>query len=275
MEHNGIQGQVYNTNRLGGFYMYHFYPDRLPFSDGRWEVYGNAFFEERRRALADYAAWREWVAGYGVRVALLHHTSGESRMLVPALYNDPDWSLVYYDFAASLFVKTDAVGRSTPITFSASSRILDADVRPDSRFILSAFYRNLGLDRLLLDNLERVLPTGHNARNVLLEMAGIHLRRSEFAEAEQRFHQVLEIDDHQTDALRDLAFITYNGGRYDEALAYSSRAVESNPGSVDLRFNHALILVAMGREADAREQLNTLLKIDPGYTKARQLLERM
>ncbi len=31
----------------------------------------------------------------------------------------------------------------------------------------------------------------------------------------------------------------------------------------------------MGREADAREQLNAILKTDPDYTKARQLLERM
>jgi hypothetical protein len=275
VEESGIRGQVYNTNRLGGFYMYHFYPDRLPFSDGRWEVYGNAFFEERRRALRHYPAWKDWVAGYGVEVALLHHTAGESAMLVPALYNDPEWSLVYYDFAASLFVKTNAVERSTPIVFSESSKALEGRVRPDSRLMLSAFYRNLGLDGLLIDNLERVLASGGENRNVLLELAGIHMRRQEFEEAERRYLQLLEIEPRRTDALRDLAFIHYTGGRYEQALAFSTRAVEANPGNVDLRFNRVLILLAMGREAEAREQLNAILETDPGYTKARQLLERL
>ena len=44
-----IKGQVYNTNRLGGFYLYHLYPDRIPFMDGRWETMVQLFLLPKTR----------------------------------------------------------------------------------------------------------------------------------------------------------------------------------------------------------------------------------
>jgi len=273
-EHN-IQGQVYNTNRLGGFYLYHLYPDRVPFLDGRWEIYGEPFFMAKQTALSSYPAWQQWVAKYDVRSALLHHTSSESRLLAPALYQDPNWSLVYYDFAASYFVKNSALGSAQPIVFSSISGIPNEDVRPDSRFMLNAFYRNMGLKPLLLANLKQLLTTGLHKKNVLFEMAKINLDLNRLEQASTYYLQLLDLDVLHTEALSDLSFIYYQKQQFAQALIYSKKAVDSAPNNLDVRFNHCLVLAALNRKQDAINELNAILAIKPDYAKAKYLQQQL
>jgi len=272
--HN-IQGQVYNTNRLGGFYLYHLYPDRIPFIDGRWEIYGAPFFLAKQAALQSFPAWQQWVAKYNVQSVLLHHTASESAMLAPALYQDPNWSLVYYDFAASYFVKNEALGTAQPIIFSSLSTLPVDKVRPDSRFILNAFYRNMGLKSLLLANLEQLLPTGLNRQKILFEIAKINLELNHLTLAEHYYLQLLESDNSHTETLSDLSFIYYQKQAFQQSLAYSERALKSASNNLDIRFNHSLVLVALNRKQDAINELNAILLINPNYTKASYLKQQL
>ncbi len=273
-QHN-IQGQVYNTNRLGGFYLYHLYPERIPFIDGRWEIYGAPFFSAKQAALQSFPAWQQWVEKYRVRTALLHHTSPESRMLAPALYQHPDWSLVYYDFAAAYFVKNSALGSAKPIVFTLNSSLPLKEVRPDSRFMLSAFYRNMGLKSLLVANLEQLLPTGLHRQAILLEMAQNSLELNQFEQAIKYYLQLLEADESHTDALSDLSFIYYQKQQFSTSLAYSEKAVNSAPTDLDVRFNHCLVLAALNRKQDAIDNLNKILVINPDYAKAKYLKQQI
>jgi hypothetical protein len=275
IKQHDIKGQVYNTNRLGGFYLYHFFPDRLPLLDGRWEVYGDRFFEEKEQALQDYPSWKKWTAQYGVTNVLLHHTSHESPMLVPALYRDPDWSLVYYDFAASFFVRNDHLGSAQPITFSRHSQVLPDEPRPDSRYMLSSFYRNLGLKHLLAENLKKSLTFGYHRANTLTELAKVSMELGRYTEAEQHYRELLQLDDRQIDALSDLAFLNYQRRDYGQALHYSQRAVNVAPGNIDVLFNHALVLAANGERGAAISQLKAILQTQPNYQKAHQLLRQI
>ncbi|VAX10342.1 hypothetical protein MNBD_GAMMA26-1506 [hydrothermal vent metagenome] len=268
-----IQGQVYNTNRLGGFYLYQLYPDRIPFIDGRWEIYGDRFFQLKSQALQNYTKWQRWSAENNISSALLHHTSDESGMLAPALYQDPDWSLVYYDFAASFFVKNDFRGSAQPIIFSATSQIPVGDVRPDSRFMLSVFYRNMGLKQLLLINLEQLLPFGYHEQAILLEMGQISIDLARYNEAIKYYRLLLKSDNRHIAALADLSFIFYQRRQYQEALAYSERLMSADSSNIDSQFNHALVLMALGRKQDAITLLNKILIAQPGYQKAKLLLK--
>jgi len=270
-----IQGQVYNTNRLGGFYLYHLYPDRIPFMDGRWEIYGAPFFLAKRAALQNFPAWQRWAAKYEIQSALLHHTSPESVMLAPALYKSPEWSLVYYDFAAAYFVKNSALGSAQPILFSSASSLPVGDVRPDSRFMLSTFYRNMGLKPLLLANLEMLLPTGLHRQEILFEMAKVNLDLNRLEQAEQYYLQLLELDGLHTETLSDLSFIYYQKQHLMKSLAYSERAVNSAPDNLDVRFNHSLVLVALNRKQDAMDELNKILAAKPDYAKAKYLQQQI
>ncbi len=270
---HGIQGQVYNSNRLGGFYLYHFYPERLPFIDGRWEVYGEEFFARRKAALSGYASWKRWAMERDIGSVLMLHTDVESRLLIPALYRDPDWSLVYYDFAAALFVRNDLLGSARPIVFTEATPLLEGEVRLDSRVILSAFYHNLGLKRLLLANLERISAMGSNRFD--MERARLYLEAGHVAEAESLLLKVLDREPRQTSAMSDLALIHYQKGHYDRALAYTAQAISTAPNETDLAFNHALVLVALKREMEAADTLRRILASRPDYGKARELLGRI
>ncbi|MCF6354170.1 MAG: hypothetical protein L3J26_03555 [Candidatus Polarisedimenticolaceae bacterium] len=274
-QHN-IQGQVYNTNRLGGFYLYHLYPERIPFMDGRWEIYGAPFFMAKQAALQSFPAWQRWVEKYKVQSALLHHSSPESRLLAPALYQHPDWSLVYYDFAASYFVKNSARGSAAPIIFNSDSALpAGENVRPDSRFILNAFYRNMGLKSQLLANLEQLLPTGLHQQKILFEMAKSSLELNRTEQAITYYLQLLEDDGSHTEALSDLSFIYYQKQQFSTSLKYSKQAVSSAPGNLDVRFNHSLVLVALDRKQDAVAELNKILAINPNYAKAKYLQQQI
>ena len=275
IKRHNIQGQVYNTNRLGGFYLYHLYPDRIPFLDGRWEIYGAPFFMAKQEALTSFPRWKRWAAKYDIHSALLHHTSPESVMLAPALYQDPDWSLVYYDYAASYFVKNDALGSAQPIIFSSASVIPADDVRPDSRLILNAFYRNMGLKALLLANLEKLLPAGLHTQNIIFELAKINLDLNHLEQAANYYLQLLESDVLHTEALSDLSFIYYQKQQFVKSLAYSERAVSSAPNNLDVQFNHSLVLVALNRKQDAIDVINAILTAKPDYAKARYLQQQL
>ncbi len=271
-----IQGQVYNTNRLGGFYLYHLYPERIPFIDGRWEVYGESFFIARQAALQSFPAWQRWIKKYQIQSALLHHTAPESRLLAPALYRHPDWSLVYYDFAAAYFVRNSVRGSAEPIVFNARSSLPPGDdVRPDSRFILNAFYRNMGLNSLLLANLEQLLPTGLHRQEVLFELAKKSLESNRPEQAADYYRQLLEYDGSHTEALSDLSFIYYQKAQFSTSLRYSSQAVRSAPDDPDVRFNHSLVLAALNRRQEAIDELDRILARHPGYTKAAYLKRQL
>lgn len=273
-KHN-IQGQVYNTNRLGGFYLYHLYPERIPFIDGRWEIYGAPFFSAKQAALQSFPAWQQWAEKQNIQTALLHHTSPESKMLAPALYQHPDWSLVYYDFAAAYFVKNSALDSAKPIIFTPDSSLPLKDVRPDSRFILSSFYRNMGLKALLLANLEQLLPTGLHRQAILLEMAKNSLELNRLEQAAKYYLQLLETDGSHTDAFSDLSFIYYQKQQLSTSLVYAEKAVNSAPDNLDVRFNLGLVLVALNRKQDAINELNKILAINPNYAKAQYLQQQI
>ena len=273
-QHN-IQGQVYNTNRLGGFYLYHLYPDRIPFMDGRWEIYGAPFFIGKQKALQSFPAWKQWIAKYNIRSALLYHSSDEAVTLAPSLYQDPDWSLVYYDFAASYFVKNDALGSARPLDLSDASILPAEDVRPDSRFILNAFYRNMGLKQLLLANLEQLIPYKQHKWETLLEMAQINLQLNNLEKAEQYYLQLLELDDSSSEVLSELSFISYQKQQFLKSLAYSEKAVSSSPDDLQIKFNHSLVLVALNRQQDALDVINKILAIKPDDLKAQNLKKRL
>jgi predicted Zn-dependent protease len=61
-------------------------------------------------------------------------------------------------------------------------------------------------------------------------------------------------------------------GRLDEAIPLARRAVEVEPHSAANRFNLALMYLNSNQPASAREQLEAVLRLDPNYAGAHDLL---
>jgi hypothetical protein len=93
----GFKGPVLNSNVLGGFYLYHGFPDRLPLTDGRWEVYDPDHLIQILRDSRSPGRWRGLVLRYGLTGVLLGHGSPEADAILPEVSIDRSWVPVYLD----------------------------------------------------------------------------------------------------------------------------------------------------------------------------------
>jgi len=232
----GFQGRVLNSNTLGGFVLFHGYPERLPLTDGRWEVYE---VDRLQRALAQSRGpgWRRLVAEHGLRSILLAHTSPEARALLPELAVAPDWRLVYYDRAASFWLP-DSTPSPPPAVDPDDLARLPPLARPEDGLILEAFLSGVGAREARRANLERTLALGVR-RSLLLERLGaLQLESRRFREAEATYRTLLEIDPASTAALNELAFLAWRRGEVERARELLERALAVEPDNRKLVENY-------------------------------------
>jgi hypothetical protein len=232
----GFQGQVLNSNTLGGFYLYHGYPARLPLTDGRWEIYSPedlAFIFSGSRGAA---GWQQVVARYDIDGVLLAHTSPEARAMIPELAQDPDWRPVYLDKAASFWLSAGAytaipaIDRSQPSVLPAAERLEDA-------LLLNAFLDAAGATVLQLANLERALRIGGREAFLLEQLGRLQLESQRLETAEYTFRQLLELEPHNRTALNELAYLAFARGDLDSAASLLRQALERQPGDEELQEN--------------------------------------
>ena len=102
----GLPAPLYNDLTAGGYLTW---GEAVPggvFIDGRLEVYDTAFFSEYLAALSNPAAWRKQADALGIQTVVLFHRWANRQSLIHALMPDPEWSLVYHDEVAAVFVRT-------------------------------------------------------------------------------------------------------------------------------------------------------------------------
>lgn len=231
----GYEGQVLNSNTLGGFYAYHGYPDRIPLTDGRWEVFEP---DEIQRVLADSrhpSRWRRLVREYDISGILLAHTSPEARAMLPSLRAASDWRLVYLDRAASFWVPDD--GSRLPPTIQLGRHSLPGAPRFDDGMILDAFLAGVGARELRVTNLERTLAFGRRRKPILERLGRLQIELGRFEEAEATFRALIEEDRQNAAARNELAFLAYRRGDLRRARDLLREAVELEPQSSDFRQN--------------------------------------
>jgi hypothetical protein len=244
LERIGFKGQVYNSNILGGFYLYHSYPQRLPLTDGRWEIYDTKTLEAILSVPRNPAAWNKMVAAYDIRGLLLQHTSPEAKILLPALRKQDAWRLVYYDHAASFWMRSD-----TPQLPPAIS-LTDSTLPPnpssfDDCIILNQFLSLMGAEELALQNLQRALEFNWDTEALLARIGQDQLRLQHFDQAESTFKRLNHDYPRNLDALNELGFLAYRRGDLAAAEARLRRALEIAPNNPDIRNNHLKIKTAL------------------------------
>lgn len=232
----GFEGRVLNSNTLGGFYLYHGYPQRLPLTDGRWEVYDPEILERvLTLSRSRHGGWRTLVAEYEIGGILLAHTSPEARALLPELRRAADWRLVYLDRAASFWLPERPGAPPTVNPDDPAS--LPSPERPDDGWILNAFLGRTGAREAQRINLERTLAFGWRRASLLEQLGPLQLATGRVAAAQITFEALLQLEPDNTDALNELAFLAYRRGDLDRAFTLLERAVELAPEDHRLREN--------------------------------------
>jgi hypothetical protein len=101
-----LPGKLYNDLAAGGYLAWDDPIGDGVFVDGRLEVYGTRLFSGYVRAMYDPVLWEAEARRYGIATAIVFHRWESRRLLVERLVRSGEWSLVYADEVAAVFVKT-------------------------------------------------------------------------------------------------------------------------------------------------------------------------
>jgi tetratricopeptide (TPR) repeat protein len=234
----GFRGQIYNSNSLGGFFLYQNYPQRLPLVDGRWEVYDPSVLDRINSAPANPLLWSWVVARYDIRGVLLQHASPEAQNLLPMIGRNRQWRLVYLDHAASFWMRSDcddlpaAIDLTTPASLPPPSATIHATLT------LGRFLQNVKAGTLSIINLRRALGFGKKTEFLLEQLGGELLGTGQTVEAEATFLRLNRQYPNNTTALNELSFMAASRGDMARAAALLQKALELDPKNPWYRANY-------------------------------------
>uniref|UniRef100_A0A831U345 TPR domain protein n=1 Tax=Geobacter metallireducens TaxID=28232 RepID=A0A831U345_GEOME len=241
----GFAGPVLNSQSLGGFYEYHGYPRRIPFFDGRFEAYDPALLDAAYEAMfgakENPDRWQQFVRRYGFRGLLLENGPDESSGLLALLAASPDWRLVYLDYAASFWLRTDQPNLPPAVSAAQISELAER----------ASSYANIENMFLFLDGIGfspelrlRLMERGvrHRANQfTLINLGKLQLQSGQVDQAERNFRQALEQSPDSRTTLITLAQIAMIRGDRLSAERYLLKGLEYYPGDAILLENLTVV----------------------------------
>ncbi len=246
-----FRGNVLNSNTIGGFYLYHGFPERRPLIDGSWVTVEPELLEWIHKLTNDPLAWRLVVERFDIEGILLAHTSSEAAAILPSIAGDTGWRLVYYDAAASFWLP-EAYPNLPPAIDLGDPETLPPLVRVEDGLILSAFLhrvseQRVGAKRLLGTVLQETLEFGWKPEPLLEQLAPLQLELEQFAAAEESYLRLLSFDEENASVLNELAFLAYQRGDVQGATTLMKRALELEPDNVSYRNNYERLGIETNR----------------------------
>ena len=110
-----IQGPVFNNYDIGGYLIFHLYPQEKVFTDNRPEAYSVSFFEDIYiSAQQNDSVWQEQMEKHNFNSIFFMHrdyTPWAQKFLIERV-KDPDWAPVYYDSFTIIFLKRNDLNQS-------------------------------------------------------------------------------------------------------------------------------------------------------------------
>ncbi len=214
----GLQPKLYNDLTSGGYLTWDAPVPGGVFIDGRLEVYDTEFFTRYISAFTDARVLQEQLDNYGVNTILLFYRWRNRHPMIRFLALDPEWTLVYHDEVAVIFVRTsgneEILARARKIYPRWQKRIKTALLAPTSRW-------------------QR--PVGRVT--ALENYAGLLLLLGERESAVKFYEQLLKFElPRGTESMARIQVGLYlaERGMWDKALQYLERAAELDPSDMRL-----------------------------------------
>ena len=114
-EDNNIKGPIFNNYDIGGYLIYHFYPQEKVFTDNRPEAYSVSFFEDIYiPAQQDNFVWQEQMEKYNFNAIFFSHrdyTPWGQNFLIERV-KDSKWAVVFMDNYSIIFLKRNILNKS-------------------------------------------------------------------------------------------------------------------------------------------------------------------
>lgn len=265
-----VRGRPFNEFSLGGYMLWRFWPERLPFFD----IHPESHSREMRASY--YAGAYEGPAGwaaidrrYRFDWLLLPARQPSAVPLLNLLDADSTWALVFADDAAVVFVRRSGINASLASRDGyaalpagpAALRPLGARTESDS-----------SLREALRLDLERAVsgsPWNGNAHSLL---AGLEMQEGKLAEAEAHLRAVAQVAPDTPHLNERLGMIRLGQGHPKEALAEFERARGLAPRDAVLAHRIGQAHQALGDRDAARAAYRRSLGLDPNFAPSRDSL---
>lgn len=172
---------------------------------------------------------------------------------------------------AKAFVRLGKLDRAELMFRESLERRANPEVEGEFGILL------LGVNRLdeAKPLLERALTACPGSARVLGAMGLVHLTENRFQEAFEAFHKALSTDFEHISLLPHLIASARNAGRLEAAEDVLKAYAEFYPGNFSLACARGELLIELGRGAEAREVLETVLLFAPGLPEALALIDRL
>lgn len=242
LKDNHIKGNFYNDFNSGAYLLGRLSPDVKVFIDGRTEMYGEEFFNRYTRIQSgDKRVFDEAVEKYDLTAAFVNSTKVHvPPKLFKALYDDPHWKLVYFDYDAAIFLRDINFNRDWIRRYEIN---LSQWVAPQA-------------DLLAIGPMT-ITPYQHIHRAYALYYAG--LKDKALSEVEE----ALKISPNYDEAYYLKGRILYDNDDFLGALEYFRKAKVLKPSDIETRFGLARAFYRLGDWVHAQEQADKILSVNP------------
>ncbi|MEW6379509.1 MAG: tetratricopeptide repeat protein [bacterium] len=122
---------------------------------------------------------------------------------------------------------------------------------------------------------KEILRIDPNSASAHLHLGSARFQQGDIQSAISEWKKVLEAEPGNFEALSNLGSACIQKGMPEEAKRYWQKAVEIRPESADLHFNLAIIFLQQGMMARGESELLKVLKINPRYPRANELLQQV
>ena len=115
LKENKISGPIFNNYDVGGFLIYHLYPEQKVFTDNRPEAYSSDFFDKVYKPMqTDPIVWREADKKYNFNTIFFSHRdyTGWGQAFLISRINDPAWVPVFVDQYVIILLKRNTANNS-------------------------------------------------------------------------------------------------------------------------------------------------------------------
>lgn len=263
---NSVPDHIFSTMEYGGYFIWTWYPEHQVYIDGRLDVYGSDLFETYGKVFWSAPILDSVIDRYDLNCFVLpqppSNTPATQNYIGRTLALRPDWSLVYFDDLALIYLRNVPRNRELIDRFAyhaiVSSLLGLPDENPDPAQNLKEARRAVAA------NPES--PLTQTMLGVSLSQAG------EVDSAQRAFGQALRLDPRYGDALLGLGILYAREQRLETATATLERLVRLEPSNSIARLNLALAYMQDETWGYAQKQLLRAIELNPQLVTAYSLL---
>ena len=267
VERSGIKDRVFSTMEYGGYFIWRWFPERKVFIDGRVDPFGADLFRLYGRVFWSSSVTDSVISAYDINCFVLpqppSNTASTSHYIGRTLGQRPDWSLVYWDDVAMVYVRN--IPEHQELTrkhaYHALAPLLlglpEADQGPDT-----------GYKATLLAEAERAVSENPASPLALSTLGAVRLRFGQRAEGQAAFEKALAADPDYVEGIAGLALLHARAQEYPEAIRLLERAVRLEPDNGIVLLNLGLVYHRVQDDRKAVRLLSKAIEVNPGQVMA-------